>query len=380
MSAKRIEHPVVDPDSVDKKRECEPAGGRSEASGTAQERSTKQPAWLRNRKPAQEAEQSPSPDSPQTRPVRWSWKPKFIFQMLKATYKEWSNDQVPRMGAALSYYTIFSIAPLLVIAIAIAGFVFGEKAVQGQIMNEITGLVGAESARAVQTMIQSAHKPAHGVIATIIGVVLLLLGASGVFSEMQTALNLIWKVDVNAKTGIWNMIRQRFLSFGMVLGIGFLLLVSLMLSAALAATSKYLEGYLHVPAAVFNVFDFVFSLFVIAGLMAMIFKLLPDVKIPWSDVWIGGIVTAVLFTIGKFLIGFYIGKSITMSAYGAAGSVVIILAWIYYSAQLLYFGAEFTYVYSNQCGSQCAINNKPRLQEHRRQQVLQGRTPQPVGT
>ena len=164
----------------------------------------------------------------------------------------------------------------------------------------------------------------------------------------------------------------------MVLGIGFLLLVSLMLSAALAATSKYFESYLHVPAAVFQVFDFLFSLFIIAGLMTMIFKLLPDVKIPWSDVWVGGVLTAVLFTIGKFLIGFYIGKSITMSAYGAAGSAVIILAWIYYSAQLLYFGAEFTYVYSNQCGSQCAINNKSRLQERRRDQALQGRTVEPA--
>ena len=297
--------------------------------------------------------------------------------MLKATYREWSNDQVPRMGAALSYYTIFSIAPLLVIAIAIAGFVFGEQAVQGQIMNQIRGLVGTESARAVQTMIQSAHKPAHGVIATIVGVVVLLLCASGVFGEIQTALNLIWKVDISAKTGIWNMIRQRFLSFGMVLGIGFLLLVSLLLSAGLAAASKYLESYLHVPAAVFQVFDFLFSLFIIAGLMAMIFKLLPDVKIPWSDVWIGGTLTAILFTIGKFLIGFYIGKSITMSAYGAAGSVVIILAWIYYSAQLLYFGAEFTYVYSNQCGSQHALGNKERLAKRRIGQ-LQGSDPQPA--
>src|SRR5262249_55061901 len=157
------------------------------------------------------------------------------------------------------------------------------------------------------------------------------------------------------------------LSFGMVLGIGFLLLVSLLLSAALSATAGYLAGYVPIPASLWHLFDLLFSVFFIAALMTLIFKLLPDAKIPWGDVWIGGTLPSILFTIGKFLIGFYIGKSITMSAYGAAGSVVIILAWIYYSAQLLYFGAEFTYVYSNQCGSQCAIHNKARLQERRRQ-------------
>jgi membrane protein len=358
MAAKPTEPPVIDP--------AAPVGTpRAE-----------QPARLHGRNELL----APQPDPPQNKPAprrRWSWSPKFLFRMLKATYREWSNDQVPRMGAALSYYTIFSIAPLLVIAIAIAGFVFGEKAVQGQITSEIQGLIGPESARAVQTMIQSAHKPAHGVIATIIGVVVLLLGASGVFGEMQTALNLIWKVDISSKTGVWNLIRQRFLSFGMVLGIGFLLLVSLMLSAGLSAAAGYLESYLHIPAAIFEAFDFVFSLAIIAALMAAIFKFLPDVKVPWGDVWIGGILTSILFTIGKFLIGFYIGKSVNMSAYGAAASVVVILAWIYYSAQLLYFGAEFTYVYSNECGSQSAIGNKERLATRRIRQ-LQGGDPQPA--
>jgi len=259
---------------------------------------------------------------------------------------------VPRMGAALAYYTIFSLAPLLVIAIAIAGFVFGADAVQGRIMGEIQGLVGRESARAVQTMIQSAHRPAHGVIATIVGLVLLLVGASGVFSEMQDALNNIWKVDTTSKTGVWNLVRYRFLSFGMVLGIGFLLLVSLLLSAALSAAAGYLEGFISVPPAALHAVDFLFSLFFIAALLALIFKLLPDTRISWSDVWVGAALTSLLFTLGKFLIGFYIGKSVTMSAYGAAGSVVIMLAWIYYSAQLLYFGAEFTHVFSKRCGSQ----------------------------
>ena len=298
----------------------------------------------------------PQREPPPQRPTvsrRFLGSPKYFLQLGKATYSEWSRDNVPRMGAALAYYTIFSIAPLLVIAIAIAGFVFGADAVQGRIMGEIQGLVGTESARAVQTMIQSAHKPAHGVIATLVGVVILLVGASGVFSEMQNALNNIWKVDTSSRTGIWNLLKYRFLSFGMVLGIGFLLLVSLLLSAGISAAAGYLESFISVPPVALHAVDFLFSLFFIAALMALIFKLLPDAPIPWSDVWVGAALTSLLFTLGKFLIGFYIGKSVTMSAYGAAGSVVIILAWIYYSAQLLYFGAEFTYVFSKECGSRC---------------------------
>src|SRR6202158_2137349 len=303
--------------------------------------------------PRREPQRELSPEG-QAVPSRFSWRPKAIFQLLRRTYSEYSKDKVPRMGAALAYYTIFSLAPLLVIAIAIAGFVFGAEAVQGQIMGQIQGLIGPESARAVQTMIQSAHKPAHGVIATIVGLAVLLLGASGVFTEMQDALNTIWKVDPASKAGVWNLVRSRFLSFGMVLGIGFLLLVSLLLSAALSAAAGYISGFISVPPAVLHAVDFLFSLFFIAVLMALIFKLLPDVKIAWSDVWVGAMLTSLLFTTGKFLIGFYIGKSVTMSAYGAAGSVVIILAWIYYSAQLLYFGAEFTHVYSKERGSQCS--------------------------
>lgn len=284
------------------------------------------------------------------------WKnPKAIFALLKATYTEYNNDNVQRMGAALAYYTIFSLAPLLVIAISIAGLVFGPQAVQGEIMGQIQGLIGPDSAKAVQTMIQSAHKPAHSTIASIIGLIVLLMGASGVFTEMQNALNIIWDVDITSKSGLWNFLKGRFLSFGMVLGIGFLLLVSLLLSAALAAVANYLEGFLPIPAALLHVTDFLVSVLFITVLFALIFKLLPDVKIPWSDVWVGATLTSLLFTIGKFLIGFYIGKSVTASAYGAAGSLVIIVAWIYYSAQLLYFGAEFTHVYATQCGSQCEI-------------------------
>jgi membrane protein len=321
-----------------------------------------EPIALQTKRPPQHPEPEKSRREPQRelpsdqQPIeRFTWRPKAIYQLLKNTYFEWSKDKAPRMGAALAYYTIFSLAPLLVIAIAIAGLVFGREAVEGRITYEIQGLVGVESARAVQTMIQSAHKPAHGIVATLFGVVILLIGASGVFTEMQDALNTIWKVDTTSRTGIWNMLKYRFLSFGMVLGIGFLLLVSLLLSAALTAVATYASSFLPIPPAAIHAVDFLFSVFFIAGLMALIFKLLPDVKVAWGDVWVGAALTSLLFTAGKFLIGFYVGKSITMSAYGAAGSVVIILAWIYYSAQLLYFGAEFTHVYSRECGSQCKL-------------------------
>lgn len=286
---------------------------------------------------------------------RHALNPKAVFEMVKLTYTDWSNDKAPRMGAALAYYTIFSLAPLLVIAISIAGLVFGAQAVQGQIMGEIQGLIGPDSAKAVQAMIQSAHKPANSAIASIIGIIVLLIGASGVFTEMQDALNTVWDVDTSKKNGWWNFFKGRFLSFGIVLGIGFLLLVSLVFSAALTATTNYLENSIAIPAALLHSVDFLFSVLFITALFAFIFKLLPDTSIPWSDVWVGAAITSVLFTIGKFLIGFYIAKSVTASAYGAAGSLVIIVAWIYYSAQLLYFGAEFTHVYSQEYGSKCKV-------------------------
>ena len=280
-------------------------------------------------------------------------RPETTFRLLKATYLEWTKDKAPRMGAALAYYTIFSLAPLLVIAIAIAGIAFGVKAAQGEITGQIQGLIGADGAKAIQTMIQSAHKPAHSAIASVIGVLALLVGASGVLSEMQDALNSIWHVSPDDKNGIWNFAKARFLTFGMVLGIGFLLLVSLLLSAVLAAVGKYVEGILPVPAVFLHSVDFLFSLLFITVLFAMIFKLLPNAKIAWSDVWVGAALTSVLFTVGKFIIGFYIGKSVSASAYGAAGSLVIVVAWIYYSALLLYFDAEFTRVYARKLGSHC---------------------------
>jgi len=278
-------------------------------------------------------------------------RPRALFALLRAAYSEWSKDKAPRMGAALAYYTVFALAPLLIIAIAIAGLVFGVQAAQGEVSIQIEGLIGRDGANAIQTMIQSAHKPAHGGIASVVGVLALLLGASGAFSEMQDALNTIWHVKSEGRTRIRNLVKDRFLSFGMVLGIGFLLLVSLLLSALLAALAKYVGDLLPIPAVLLELADFLFSLLSITALFAMIFKLLPKITIAWSDVWAGAVLTSLLFTAGKFGIGFYIGKSVAASAYGAAGSLVIVVAWIYYSALLLYFGAEFTRVYANRIGS-----------------------------
>jgi membrane protein len=284
--------------------------------------------------------------------MRLFLRPKAISALLKAAYLEWSKDKAPRMSAALAYYTIFSLAPLLIIAVAIAGLAFGMQAAQGEIAGQLQGLVGRDGAKAIEAMIQSAHKPAHGVIGSMIGVFALFLGASGVFCEMQDALNSIWHVRPDTKSGIPSLVKERFLSFGMVLGIGFLLLVSLLLSALLAAVTKYLGGIFPIPAVLFEFLDFFLSLLFITVLFAMIFKLLPNTKIAWSDVWIGAALTSLLFTAGKFVIGFYIGKSVSASAYGAAGSLVVVVAWIYYSALILYFGAEFTRVYARTLGSQ----------------------------
>jgi len=278
-------------------------------------------------------------------------KPTLFFALLKSTYLEWNNDNVPRMSAALAYYTIFSVAPLLIIVIAVAGLVFGMRAAQGEITAQIEGLIGRDGAKTIETLIQSAHRPAHSVIAGFIGLVALLLGASGVFCEMQDALNTIWRAGHDSRGTVWRICRTRLLSFGMILGIGFLLLVSLLLSAVLAALANYTGEVLRIPEFLLHAGDLLFSLFFITGLFAMIFKVLPTVKIAWSDVWLGASLTSLLFSAGKFVIGFYIGRSVSASAYGAAGSLVVVVAWIYYSALLLYFGAEFTRVYANRIGS-----------------------------
>jgi membrane protein len=265
--------------------------------------------------------------------------------LLKETYSKWSEDKVPRLGAALAYYAVFSIPPLVLLVIAIVGLVY-QGDVAGAIQRQLGGLMGQDTAR---TMMEAATQQGRssGGIATIFGVALLLFGASGVFGELQDALNTMWGVQPKQNRGIMGLIKDRFLSFTMVLGIAFLLLISLVVSAGVAAVGGWLPG----GEAAGHIIELALSFGVTTLLFAMIFKMLPDVKIAWNDVWIGAVATAILFTIGKFAIGLYLGKGSVASAYGAAGSVIIMIVWIYYSAQILYFGAEFTRVYANRYGS-----------------------------
>jgi membrane protein len=271
--------------------------------------------------------------------------------LFRQSFSEWSDDNAPRLGAALAYYTILSLAPLLIIVIAIVGAVLGRDAAQGQIVEQLKGLIGPEGGKAVETMIRNASQPASGTIAGALGLLTLLFGASGVVTELRSALNTIWDVNAPSSSGIIRMIRERVFSLGMVLAIGFLLLVSLVVSAFLSVVGTYFEGWLPVPPVLLQAVNFVFSLVVITALFSMIYKFLPDIKLQWSDVTIGAAVTAVLFTIGKQLIGMYLGTASVGSAYGAAGSVVVLLVWIYYSAQVFFLGAEFTQVYARSQGS-----------------------------
>lgn len=277
--------------------------------------------------------------------------PRDIFALLKDTVAEWNEDHAPRLGAALAYYTIFSIAPLLIIAVAIAGFVFGRDAAQNELVNQLQGLIGQQGAEAIQTMVANAGRPSAGIIATIIGIVTLLFGASGVFSELQGALNTIWGVEPKPDRGWKGILRDRLLSFLLVLGTGFLLLASLVLSSVLSAIGSYFQTLLPGSNILWQILNFVIALAITTLLFAMLYKLIPDVEVAWSDVWIGALATALLFSIGRFLIGLYLVNSSTTSVYGAAGSLVIVLIWIYYSAQIIFFGAEFTQVYANKYGS-----------------------------
>lgn len=274
-----------------------------------------------------------------------------IWRLFQETFKEWNEDKASRLAAALAYYTVFSIAPLLIIVIAIAGAVFGEEAARGEIFRQIKGLVGTDGAIFIETAIKNANKPQTGTIASIISILLLLLGATGLFTELQDSLNTIWEVKPKPGRGFINIIRQRFLSFAMVLGIGFLLLVSLVISAVLSALVTYFSNLLPGVDFLWQLVSFLLSFAITTVLFALIFKVLPDVKITWSDVAIGAIITSVLFSIGRFLLGQYLGNSSFGSAYGAAGSLVVILAWVYYAAQILFFGAEFTQVYARRYGS-----------------------------
>ena len=274
------------------------------------------------------------------------------WQLLKAATRAWVDDYAPSMGAALSYYTLFSLAPLLIIVIAVAGMVFGQEAAQGEIVAQLRGLMGKEGAAAVEAMLESVRKPAQGVVATILGIATLLLGATAVFGELQSALDRIWRVPAKNKvSGLWRMVRTRLLSFGLVLGLGFLLVVSLIASAALAALGRWWGTWFEGWDVVLEILNFAVSFGSFTLLFAMIYKIMPRASIPWSDVWTGAAVTSLLFTVGKVLIGLYLGRSSLASGYGAAGSLVVLLAWVYYSAQIFLLGAEYTWVYAHRRGS-----------------------------
>ncbi|SFH75128.1 YihY/virulence factor BrkB family protein [Planctomicrobium piriforme] len=282
----------------------------------------------------------------------------------------WLADKAPRLGAALAYYTIFSLAPLLVILIGVAGLVFGPEAAQGQITAQLTHLVGKEGGEALQAIVENARQPDVGGVATLLGVAMLILGAAGVFGQLQDALNTIWEVQPKPGGGIWGFIRSRFLSLSMVLGVAFLLLISLIVSSALAAVGPLLGDWQ--TSRIGQLLTLCFDLVVISALFALIFKYLPDAKVAWSDVWLGAVITAVLFSIGKFLIGLYLGRAGLASSYGAAGSFAALLVWLYYASQIFLFGAELTKAYANQFGSriQPKAHAEPVTAEARAQQGL----------
>jgi membrane protein len=281
--------------------------------------------------------------------------PRDILGMIKEAFKDWNEDNAPRLGAALSYYTIFSIAPLLLISIAVAGLVFGQEAAQGRIVAQIQGLIGREAAEGVQAMIENARKPEQGILATVFGAGMLLFGAGGAFNELRATLDVIWEIPPRKGGGIKALLRERLMSFGMVLVVGFLLLVSLVVSAGISLLE--VKGEFRGSGVVLQVVNNLVSLGVITVLFALIFKYLPDAHPPiaWKDIWIGAFITAGLFTLGKFGIGLYLGRSSVGSAYGAAGSLVLLLIWVYYSAQILFFGAELTQVHARRHGSRLGL-------------------------
>ena len=279
-------------------------------------------------------------------------KPSQLFSLCRKAVNAWIDDFAPSMGASISYYTVFSLAPLLVIVIAIAGAIFGREAVQGEVVAQLQGLIGRDGALAVQGMIQSASEPGKGLVAGGISIVVLLVGATTVFAELQSSLDRIWHVpEAEKPSGVWAILRARVLSFGLILGLVFLLMVSLLVSAGVAAFGGWAGGLMPGSELLLLALNTVVSVGITTVLFAMIYKLMPTASIAWRDVWVGAVVTAVLFEVGKTLIGLYLGKSGVAETFAAAGSVVVLLAWVYYAAQIFLLGAEFTKVYADEHGS-----------------------------
>ena len=271
-----------------------------------------------------------------------------LVTLARETVTRWSEDRASTLAAALAYYALFSLAPLLLLAVAIAGLVFGKRAAEGQLYTQLADVVGAASARAVERLVANLHQQrSGGIVATVVGLATLLFAASGVFTQLQDSMNTIWRVKRQATGGIAALVRNRLLSFAMVTGIGLLLLASLILSTVLSALGGYLPDVLPRAVVMGQVMDAVGGLLVGAGLFAMIYKVLPDTPVAWGDVWLGGLVTSVLFSVGKIGIGFYLGRESVASSYGAAGSLVVLLLWVYYSAMIFYLGAEFAHVHAS---------------------------------
>lgn len=305
-------------------------------------------------------------------------KPKTLLKLLSKTIAEWNEDKAPQLAAALSFYTVFSIAPLLLIVIGVAGLLYGQQNVQAQVIAQISDLVGNDGAQLIQTMLEGASQRDTGLVATVIGLASLAFGAAGAFGQIKAALNTIWDVPPkpgpSGLGGIILNLKNQFISFTMVLGTGFLLLVSLVISAVLTAVNEYFGSRLPIPVEIWQIINFLVSFGVITLLFAMIYRVLPDIYIAWGDVWLGAAITALLFTIGKFLIGLYLGHSSVASSYGAAGSLILLLLWIDYSAQILFLGAEFTQVYASTYGSLAKAKeatNEPKL-------VVQQYRPEPT--
>lgn len=279
-------------------------------------------------------------------------RPKDYLDLTRNSITAWTEDRASSLGAAIAFYTAFSVAPLLIIIIAIAGFVWGEDAVRGELIQQLSGLVGSEAATGIQALIRSADRPAQGLTATLISGGVLIWGATRVFAELQAALDRIWEVPQNAHAqGIWRTIRARLLSFGLVLGLAFLLLVSLVVSTGLAALGQWAGGFFPGMETLLQALNTIITFFITTILFAMIFKFMPQARIAWKDVWIGAFVTAILFEVGKILIGMYVGKSASVSVLAAAGSLIILLIWVYYAAQVFLLGAEFTWIYARHYGS-----------------------------
>lgn len=267
------------------------------------------------------------------------------WSLAKKIYSEWDKHEAPRMGAALAFYTILSLSPLLLLVVGLAGIFFGRSGVAQQLTSQAHSLLGQAGDQVLNETLSSTQKSSGGGwAASAVSFLVLLISASGVFGELRSALNKIWEVQAQAAAGIWGMIRERLLSFGMVLSVGFLLIASLVASAVLTAASGYLGSVLPMPAPVAWLIDFAISLFGIAAVFALMFRYVPASRIRWKQAWYGGLFTAVLFTLGKYALSFYLGKAAPGSAYGAAGSIVVVIVWIYYTAQIVFFGAEFTHV------------------------------------